>query len=502
MKLMPCGRGLSAATTLVVGFVIVLLAASTLWAQVAGGGAPGGGGAGAGGGGAGAGTGGGAGLGGAGNALGAQGSNVANGVIIDAQGVLHNETFEDPNGQLHRERAAAARAKLDKRVAAKSKLRKISLNRLEAAVAGQLAKGKAPSDEMLYLAGLTRVRYVFYYPETKDIVLAGPAEAWGADLAGRVRGLETGWTTLQLQDLVVALRAFPPARPGAETILVSIDPTPEGLARMQQFLRQWGSQATPDDTDTIVDGLRTSLGMQNIRVEGIAANTHFAQVLIEADYRMKLIGIGLERPPVRIKSYVDAANPAMVSRNALQRWYFVPDYKSVRLTADKTGMELVGNGVKLVGEDEVVGVNGSRAVSGRMNKASQTFTTGFTQKYTDLAIAAPVYAELRNCVDLAVAAAFLKQQDLYGKSGWSLGVFAQEQTYPVQTLNTPRQTETVVASIWRGSRLMTPVGGGVVLHPGQSLQPANAQTEADGKLTKAHDEIQLDQLSAGQWWWD
>lgn len=495
------GRGASAAKMFVFGVATLILTTSQLWAQAPGaGGGAGAGGAGNGGGGAATG-GGGAGLGG-GGALGAQGANTANGVIIDAAGVLHNETFEDPNGQLHRERAMAARAKLDKRVAAKSKLRKVSLNRLEAAVAALLAKGKVPSDEMLYLAGLTRVRYVFYYPETKDIVLAGPAEAWGPDLAGRVRGLETGWTTLQLQDLIVALRAFPPSRPGAETILVSIDPTPEGLARMQQFLRQWGSQATPDDTETIVDGLRTSLGMQNIRVEGIAANTHFAQVLIEADYRMKLIGIGLERPPVRIKSYVDAANPAMVSRNALQRWYFVPDYKSVRLTADKMGMELVGNGVKLVGEDEVVGVNGSRAVSGRMNKASQMFTSGFTQKYTDMAFAVPVYAEMRNCVDLAVAAAFLKQQDLYGKSNWNQGVFAQEQTYPVQTLNTPRQTETVVASIWRGSRLMTPVGGGVVLHPGQSLQPANVQAEVDGKLTKLHDEIQLDQLAAGQWWWD
>ena len=37
---------------------------------------------------------------------------------------------------------------------------------------------------MQFLAGLTRVRYVFYYPETKDIVLAGPAEGWAADAAG------------------------------------------------------------------------------------------------------------------------------------------------------------------------------------------------------------------------------------------------------------------------------------------------------------------------------
>ena len=346
---------------------------------------------------------------------------------------------------------------------------------------------------MLYLAGMTRVKYVFYYPDTKDIVLAGPAEAWGADLSGRVRGLESGWTTLQLQDLIVALRAYPPSKPGVPRILISIDPTPEGLARMQQFLRQWGSQATPDQTDFIVDGLRTSLGMQNIRVEGIAPNTHFAQVLIEADYRMKLIGIGLERPPVRIKSYVDAANPAMVSRSALQRWYFVPDYKCVRVAADSLGMELVGNGVKLVGEDQVVAQSGSRAVSGHTNKASQTFVTGFTQKYPEMALAVPVYAEMRNCVDLAVAAAFIQKHDYYGKAGWGLGIFGNEQAYPVEILNTPQHTETVVASVWRGNHLMTPIGGGVTMHPREALQTSNLMADEDGKVAKAREGVQIGQ---------
>ncbi len=31
---------------------------------------------------------------------------------------------------------------------------------------------------MRHLAGLTRLKYVFCYPESGDIVIAGPAEAW------------------------------------------------------------------------------------------------------------------------------------------------------------------------------------------------------------------------------------------------------------------------------------------------------------------------------------
>ncbi len=141
---------------------------------------------------------------------GCAGGSGANGVLVDAAGVLRNEVFQD-DPQLVRQRMMAARVKLGKQLGAASKFRKVSLNRLESALKDRLDKKLGPTEEMLYLAGLTRLNYVFYYPETKDIVLAGPAEAWAVDPAGRARGIESGWTTLELQDLIVALRASRPA---------------------------------------------------------------------------------------------------------------------------------------------------------------------------------------------------------------------------------------------------------------------------------------------------
>ena len=87
-----------------------------------------------------------------------------------------------------------------------SKLRKVSLNRLEQAIVDHQG---TLSDEMRYLAGLQRVRYVFYYPDSKDIVLAGPAEGWAPDLTGRIVGFTSGRPVVQLQDVVVAMRMFP-----------------------------------------------------------------------------------------------------------------------------------------------------------------------------------------------------------------------------------------------------------------------------------------------------
>ena len=94
---------------------------------------------------------------------------------------------------------------LNRNVARTSRLRKVSLNRLEAALQ---ANNGVLTDEMRHLAGLLRARYVFYYPETKDIVIAGPAEGWMANPSGRVVGINSGRPVLQLQDLVVALRTF------------------------------------------------------------------------------------------------------------------------------------------------------------------------------------------------------------------------------------------------------------------------------------------------------
>lgn len=428
--------------------------------------------------------------------------SAANGVVVDADGVLRMRSFEDPGGQLARQRIAAARNGLNPDVATPSKLRKVSLTRLERAMKKLLDQHAAVTDEMKCLAGLTRVRYVFYYPETKDIVVAGPAEGWVEDLAGRMRGMRSGRPVVELQDLIVALRSFPPRGQKAPVLLCSIDPTPEGLARMQEFLHRIGTRATPGDTEMIVNGLRTSMGMQNIRVGGVAANTHFAQVMIEADYRMKLIGIGIEKPPVRMASYVDRANPAQVSRNALQRWYFVPDYQCVRITGDDLGMELVGNGVKLVAEDQMVSQDGSRKATGRSNRASQIFTSGFTQKYAEIAARVPVYAQLRNVVDLAVAAAFIRDRDYYGKADWRMEVFGSEQAYPVETYNTPVQVETVVTSIWRGNRLMTPVGGGVTMQPTVALESSNLLQDEDGKLGEARESVSVKDLPADKWWWD
>ena len=444
--------------------------------------------------------GGGQGGGGFGGGQGGQGGQGGAGVIISPQGVLQVRAI-DP--RLTQRRVAAAREQLNPEIARPSKLRKISLTRLEAEVSRRLENGEALSEDMIYMAGMTRIQNVFVYPDTGDIVIAGPAEGYAVDPSGRPIGVVTGRAILELQDLLVALRSFSPAGDRAQVISVSIDPTKQGLQAMQQFLNKVGRQGlTPRQTPQLVRGMQQALGLQTVTIQGISPRTHFAQVLVEADYRMKLIGIGLEKPPVKITSYIAKATPASVRRNAMQRWYFTPNYECVRASEDGLAMQLEGNGVKLIGADELVRADGTRVNSNVADAAGKAFTTSFTAQYGNLAARSPVYAQLRNLIDMSIAAAYIQQHDFYGQVGWDLGCFGREDQLPLDRYMAPRQVETAVNAIWKGNTLMTPIGGGVNIRPLQAISTENILADSSGEVFELRQQIDPRRQLPRSWWWD
>ena len=156
------------------------------------------------------------------------------GVKIDADGVVSNPQV----GEMKQLQAAWQKglqqvpADLEKW----TDLRFVSLKQLESEIAAARAANKPVPDAVRYLAGLQRVQYVLVYPEQQDIVLAGPAEGWKVDTHGSVVGATSGRPVLTLDDLMVALRVAESAN--ASGISCSIDPTPEGLQRMQQISGQ------------------------------------------------------------------------------------------------------------------------------------------------------------------------------------------------------------------------------------------------------------------------
>ena len=428
------------------------------------------------------------------------------GVEIDTDGVFQSKLFYDLSGDLDRQRMQAAQANLNKDVQKSSKLRKVSLNRLEAAYKAHKTTGKPIPPEMNFLAGITRLTHVFYYPETKDIVLAGPAEGFFKTSQNRIVGMKSGEAVLQLEDLIVALRAYAPESNPTRTISCSIDPTEAGLAGLRQAVKQAQQQITANqgfngiNENDIANFFREAMGMHKITVKGVSPKTHFAQVLVDADYHMKLIGIGLEKPPVRITSFVEKAKGG--NTKSLQRWYFRPNYDYVKVSDDELAMQLDGGGVELIGEDELVTADGKRRGTGKSSRASRTFCSSFTKNYDALSKRMPVYAELRNLIDMSVAAAFIHEMDFYGEADWKMEYFGNEASYPVERFNAPTQVEPAINAVWKDGLLFTPIGGGVKIQPRVALSSDRMKTDDSGAITQTRKSINTAALKSDQWWWD
>ncbi len=424
------------------------------------------------------------------------------GVQISAEGVLSTRMVQETSGRLNRERAAAAKRMLNRDLATQSKMRKISLIRLEAEIEKLKAIGQDVPYDMQFLAGMTRITHVFYYPETKDIVIAGPAEGFFLSTENRVIGTETGAATLHLEDLIVALRAFGPDGSRAKLISCSIDPTQEGLANLKEAYKRVAQRFRPGDELATADAFRQALGLQEITIEGVSPKTRFASVLVDADYHMKLIGIGLEGTPIGITSFVDAVKPASGGGNGLQRWYFQPNYECVRGNNDGTGMQLVGSGVKLVGANESIADDGTRTQTRKTSRASTVFCKSFTKKYDRLAESVPLFGELRNCVDMSIAAAFIQDMDFYGQAGWNMELFGDENQFATEVYTAPTHVAPAVNALWKDNLFMTPIGGGVNIQPRKAIRSDTMQVNQDSSIDDAMQDDKVAALRKGQWWWD
>lgn len=337
-------------------------------------------------------------------------NGVVGGVSIDANGVVTRAEIDEA-------KLAAAR-KLAIGGDAKTKLRMLSLNGLEQAIAKQFSGGNSVTEEILFLAGLQRVEFVFAVPEQNDIILAGPAESWRIDERGVAVGVTTGMPTLRLDDLLEAFRTAELAveAPG---ISCSIDPTEEGVARMQRLLRTRNLQFNSRTTEL----MKKAVGPQQITVTGVLPDSHFARVMVAADYLMKRLAMDLEESPIAgMPSYMELlkSGGGNSARTASPRWWMAVDYARLLRSEDGLSWQLRGPGVKVMTEDAFVNSTGAIVESGKTDRLAQRWADTMTKKYSELSVAMPVFGELRNCMDLAVVAALVTHHDLIKRVGAEL----------------------------------------------------------------------------------
>lgn len=425
------------------------------------------------------------------------------GVYVDPAGVLCR-TAERPADELLGIGAKPATASSNRRAFQASRMRKISLPRLERQAQLRLAAGRPLDDDMLLLAGLERIQYLLVDPERGDVVIAGPAGRWQAGPEERIVSVDSGRPVVRLDDLVVVFRhvlSSTDMRFGC-----SITPTQEALARTQEFIADSSRRPlAAGKRGTWLKQLRDSLGPQVIEVQGIDPRTRVAQVLVEADYRMKLVGIGLEEGVLGVPSYLDSihvrpgeAPPPM----DVLRWWFTMNYHDVLASPDRNVFQLRGPGVKVLSENELLNEIGGRVHTGSSDALNQQFADNFTAHFADLAARYPVYAELQNVFDLALVAALVKTHGLADRAGWHLTCFNDPQQYKVNLHAAPRTVETVVNHrVVNRVHVLAAVSGGVTVDPAPLVRPEALQADSQGRLAKAY-RLTTEAPADERWWWD
>jgi hypothetical protein len=415
------------------------------------------------------------------------------GVSIDAQGIVARSDVES----LGRLRDARLRAleKADAGLQTTSRLRKISLRGMLAEIERRRKAGLPAGDELANLAGLVRIQLVLVYPERGDLVLAGPAEAWKVDGQGNLVGQTSGQPVLQLDDLVVALRTAKNAA-SEEGITCSINPTPEGLKQLQRVLKTPGLAAS----EAAVARLEESLGPQRITVTGVPPESHFAQVLLAADFMMKRLAMKLEPTPITgMPSYMDMLQntSATLSRTAMPRFWMAPRYEPLLKDAEGLVFELRGGGVQAMTEEGFLGRDGA-VVSGRGKEdlLARKWAETMTAKYEELSVALPIFAELRNCIDLAVVAALLLKEDLPGIAGCDLSLLMDDAKIQVALYQAPKTVASRASLVRKGQQWIVSISGGVQV---DSWSVVN-RVEQRPELAKVREAAAL--VADERWWWD
>ncbi|MEK6280193.1 MAG: DUF1598 domain-containing protein [Acidobacteriota bacterium] len=290
-------------------------------------------------------------------------------------------------------------------------IRAVSLQGLQAQLRNCMPQNSCPQ-ELLQFAGIKKIMGVIADEQNHDLIVFGPTD--------------DDRPPLQLEDFVGALRnawlqyaplndnVYQYSSPGC-----SIDPNPRVMQQLQQVGHSLHTATTSAKITKSLDNWNRVCELpQSVRVLGIPFDTHFAQVLVKADYDMKQLVDGSD--PVDIPGLtsmkdmrVEAAEnqlaqgqPITLSGPTLNRFWFYP---GENVYEEHDGIILIKEcPVTLLTEEMYSNRGGQLAGSGGANPLANTYADSLTLLYDKLAEERPIFDELENLFRFVALAQILK----------------------------------------------------------------------------------------------
>lgn len=428
---------------------------------------------------------------------GGQGGNFPGGILVHPNGFLDQSLNTQPITTSQRKQLKQAAAKLlPEDLNTPSSLRCLSLRQLEQALAAAgTTDHSALPPELQFPGGLTRIDFVMLTDSGDDLLIAGPAEGFAPIRGGRMVGTNSGRPVLCLQDLLIALQDTDILQRAG----CSIDPDPERLATSQAWLTKNSSPATLPVATARLEQMIRLLGNWHITTFGVPEDSRMALAMIEADYLMKRIAIGVDPTGVRgMKSSLALAKPG---DNMMRRWWFAPNPQCLTHDGQHRIWNFQGPRWILKAQEEILDDSGNLIDSPSAKGSSSEFAQLFNQHMEPLTEQFVAFADLQNTFDLLMTAAILRDCIARGTLSWTPTLMENPEACPTPHYPVPRESPSLLKTKnGRGGLLIGAFSGGVhlpaetlVQHAAVTSMPANARLPERPATTA---------FPAGQWWRD
>ena len=126
----------------------------------------------------------------------------------------------------------------------------------------------------------------------------------------------------------------------------------------------------------------------------MSPTTHFAQVLVAADYLMKRLAMDFEPAPIAdMPSYLELLKARSAApRTAMPRFWLAPQYEPVLKDEEGLAWQLRGRGVQAMTEDGYISASGEVVDRvGKEEPLAKKWVETMTARYGELSSAAPVF---------------------------------------------------------------------------------------------------------------
>jgi len=297
------------------------------------------------------------------------------------------------------------------------------------------ASGQIPRD-LLEMCGLTRIEGYTLDRANADLVIFGKVDPTAPPLYTEdfAIALRSAW--LKYAQVQGRTRYY--SNPGC-----SIDPDPAVVRRLSEIGAQIGAtQSSKEIEGLLKQWCKVSKQPQAVRVKGVPRDSHFAAVMVQADYELKRLvdgSVTLETPGVT--SLVDrmmAAAKEDLARgrglrgpaDSMSRFWFFPGQGRYGLDGDTVA--LLQCPVTLLTEEEYLSGSGV-AGKGRPEPTARRFAESFGAHYAAIAREKTIYQELEGLFRFVTMAKLMKYQQVKVDLRYFLD------RLPVSPTETPRQ---------------------------------------------------------------